>query len=59
MADKIIVRYDKSMHGISIGRYSKDSTKAETLKINFGEQADIIYRILTETDTKASIKEGN
>ena len=58
MADKIIVIYDKSMHGISIGRYNKGSTKAETLKINFGEQADIIYRILTETDTKASIREG-
>lgn len=58
MADKIIVIYDKSMHGISIGRYKEGKTKAETLKVNFGEQADTIYRILTEQDIRASIKEG-
>lgn len=56
--DRLIAVYDNEIHGLTIGRFSENGNP-EIFKTVFGEQADIIYRILTEQTTKADIKDGN
>lgn len=57
VSDTLIVTFDSSLDdeaGICISRIVNG--KAVALKIELGEQADILYHLLTEQMTKAEIK---
>ena len=57
MADMLTITFDRSLGdaaGICIGRVVNG--RITVLKMESGEQADILYRLLTEQTTKAEIK---
>lgn len=57
ISDVLTVSFDKGLNdesGLCVSR--KCGEKFIILKMELGEQADIIYRILTEQMTKAEIK---
>jgi hypothetical protein len=57
MEDKLIVTFDSGLDdetGICVSRVVNG--KIFVLKMELGEQADILYRLLTEQMTKAEIK---
>ncbi len=57
MADMLTITFDRSLGdaaGICIGRVVNG--KITVLKMESGEQADILYRLLTEQTTKAEIR---
>ena len=60
MTDLLYVSFDKNEKngevGICIGRDYKDG-RQKILKMELDEQAEILYRLLTEQMTKAKIKE--
>ena len=60
MTDLLYVSFDKNEKngevGICIGRKYKDGSY-KILKMELDEQAEILYRLLTEQMTKAEIKE--
>ena len=56
-SDKLTVTFDSRLDGeagICVGRVVNG--EVTVLKIELGEQADILYRLLTEQTTKAEIK---
>lgn len=59
-SDVLTVTYDysdmKDVPALCIGRHTGDTI--EILKIVVGEQADILYRLLTEQALNADIKPG-
>ena len=55
--DRLIVSFDNAMNdecGICVMR--QDSENIKIVKMELGEQAEILYRLLTEQMTKAEIK---
>lgn len=57
--DRLIVTFDNSMNdegGICVIR--QDGENIKIVKMELGEQAEILYRLLTEQMTKAEIKRG-
>lgn len=57
ISDKLTVIFDRSLDdesGICISR--KVNGKIVVLKMELGEQADVLYHLLTEQMTKAEIK---
>ena len=57
MEDRLIVGFDNAMNdesGICVMRRDGDNIKI--VKMELGEQAKILYRLLTEQMTKAEIK---
>lgn len=55
--DRLIVGFDNSMNdegGICVIR--QDGENIKIVKMELGEQAEILYRLLTEQMTKAEIK---
>lgn len=55
--DRLIVGFDNAMNdecGICVMR--QDSGNIKLVKMELGEQAEILYRLLTEQMTKAEIK---
>jgi len=60
VSDTLTVTFDSSLDdeaGICISRIVDG--KVVVLKMELGEQADIIYRLLTDQMTKAEIKSGS
>jgi len=57
ISDTLTVLFDSSLHdeaGLCVSR--EVNGKVRVLKMELGEQADILYHILTEQMTKAEIK---
>ena len=60
VSDILTVTFDNSLHdqaGICVSRVVDG--KVVVLKMELGEQADILYHLLTEQMTKAEIKAGS
>ncbi len=58
VSDTLIVKFDSAIQdqpGICIFRKKGDDIKV--LKMELGEQADILYHLLTDQSSKAAIKE--
>lgn len=54
MQDLLYISYDdseKDMTGVCIGRRNKDGSHS-ILKMELGEQAELIYKLLTEQSVK-------
>lgn len=59
-SDVLMVTFDSSVNdesGICISKAVNG--KVVVLKMELGEQADVLYRLLTEQTTKAEIKAGS
>lgn len=60
-SDRLTVSFDNSFDDNELGLCvtRKHGEKIEVLKMELGEQADILYRLLTDQTTKAEIKTGS
>lgn len=58
MEDFLMVSFDSELKGKSaLCVTRKQGERINMLKMELGEQADILYRLLTEQTTKADIRE--
>lgn len=58
MGNSLIVNYISAFNGdpSAITIWQKNKETSELLKVEIGEQADVLYRLLTEQMAKAEIK---
>lgn len=58
MGNSLIVNYISAFKGdpSAITIWQKNKETSELLKVEIGEQADVLYRLLTEQMAKAEIK---